>query len=295
MKLNIKRTVGKDVSTDKILAFLLKDRGITADQEFLNPPHPKDIDFSSFFPKSFNFDKKFEKVIELLQKIKEENRTIIVYTDYDADGITGGAILWETLHLLDLKVMPYVPDRKTEGYGFSEKGIDAVKEKYDPALIISVDHGIMGHEQISYAKSLGISVIVTDHHQKGETEPEAAFAIFHTDKLSGSGVSYFFSKKIFDSFPSPTTNYQLLTTNFSGDYLALASVGTIADLVPVVGASRSVVKYGLEAFAKTRRHGILHLLKQAQIADKEISPYEIGFIIAPRINAFGRSRSRYPR
>ena len=288
MKLQIKRKITKKDSTEDIVALLLKDRKLSDVNNFLNPSDPEKIPFSDFFSDKTNFKKDFQRVIDLLKEFKKNKRMIIVYTDYDADGITGGAILWETLHLLGFKVMPFVPDRKREGYGLSKKGIDNVKKLYDPGLIITVDHGIVAHDQISYAKSIGIAVIVTDHHQKLDKKHDAALAVFHTDKLSGSGVSYFFSKELFRSLNTLNTKYEILNTNFKGDYLALASIGTIADLVPLVGPSRSVVKYGLEQLSKSKRLGICQLLKEARIDGKELSPYEVGFMIAPRINAFGR-------
>lgn len=198
--------------------------------------------------------------------------------------------MWETLHLLGFKVFPHVPDRKSEGYGFSKVGIDLVKEKYNPALIISVDHGIMGHKQISYAKSLGIDVIITDHHSKAETDPTDALAIFHTSKLSGSGVAYFFAKTIFEELKNSldAKASSILTKHFSNDYQALAAIGTVADLVPLIGASRALVKHGLEALTKSSRPGLKHLFIDAEIVGRNMSPYEVGFIIAPRINAFGR-------
>jgi len=286
MKLHIKRTIDAKLSPKQIVDHILKDRKIVDIETFLHTPHPMDILFSSFFDKH-HYDEMFNKTCELLTQIKQKNQTIIVYTDYDADGITGGAILWETLHLLGFKAMPYVPDRKKEGYGFSKIGIDAVKEKYNPSLIISCDHGISGHEKIKYATSLNIPIIITDHHQKLETDPKA-FAIFHTDKLSGSGVAYFFAKALFEHFSSRNTTYKILNTHFRGDYLALASIGTVADLVPLTGPSRSIVAHGLLAFKSSRRVGLSNLLQEAQLAGRDISPYEIGFIIAPRINAFGR-------
>ena len=123
---------------------------------------------------------------------------------------------------------------------------------------------------------------------KGEKIPKAE-AIFHIPALSGSGVAYFFAKEIFDSFSGVQTPHGAsLRNNFENDYLALASIGTIADLVPLVGPSRSLVKHGLETFPKIKRFGIKHILKQAGIQDKKITPYEVGFMIAPRINAIGR-------
>lgn len=286
MKIQYKQEIHSNdkISISEIISHLLKNREISNLDSFLHPPSPLDISL-----KDFGFDQEITKVIEMLKKIKENGETIVVYTDYDADGITGGAILWETLYLMGFKVFPYVPHRKLEGYGFSLKGIDAVKEKYNPGLIISVDHGIAAVDQIAHAKSIGIPVIVTDHHHKQERIPEDAEVIFHIPALSGSGVAYFFAKEIFNDYKLAITNYELLKKYFEIDYLALASIGTIADLVPLTGASRSVVKYGLQAFSKIQRKGITCILKEAGIEDgKTISPYEVGFVIAPRINAIGR-------
>ncbi len=290
MKLNIKRTINAKISSDQIIDYLLKDRGISDKKIFFNPPHPTDIHFEDFFEDTSSFKKNRTNVLTLLNDIKKSGNAIVVYTDYDADGITGGAILWETLYLLGFNAMPYVPNRKTEGYGFSKKGIDAVKKQFNPALIISVDHGIVAHEQIAYAKSLGVPIIITDHHQKLDRKHDDAMAVFHTDKLSGSGVAYFFAKELYENFNPPAggSNFKLLENNFSSDYLALASIGTISDLVSLVGPARSITKHGLAAFKKINRAGVNELLKEAGIADRDITPYEVGFIIAPRINAFGR-------
>ena len=271
------------LKTEELIDILLKNRQIKNKKEFLHPTHPAKINLTDF-----GFKREVKKTLKLLDSIKKNNQMIVVYTDYDADGITGGAILWETLHLLGFKVMPYVPHRKLEGYGFSIKGIDNIKKLYNPALIISVDHGITAKDKVTYAKKLGIPIVITDHHLKPEKIPEDALAIFHLPQLSGSGVAYFFAKEIFNHSSSLSTNYLLLTTYFKLDYLALASIGSIADLVPLVGPTRSLVKYGLEAFPQVKRVGIKHILQQAGIQDRKITPYEVGFIIAPRINAVGR-------
>ena len=285
MKITYKNEIKPQDKLDpkNIVNLILKSRNIKDLDQFLNPPSPLTLSLIDFGP----YKKPFEKVINILKEIKEKNKMIVVYTDYDADGITGGAVLWETLHLLGFKVRPYVPDRKTEGYGYSKKGIDNCIKQFNPSLIITVDHGITKIKEVEYAKLKNIKTIITDHHLKGDNIPKAE-AIFHIPALSGSGVAYFFAKEIFLSFGSKTTNYKLLTTNFRIDYLVLAAIGIIADLVPLAGPSRSVVKYGLDAFPKIKRFGIKHILKQAGIADKKITPYEVGFMIAPRINAIGR-------
>lgn len=289
MKIKIKRKIeDSKITPEKIIDIILDERKIKNKKEFLNPISPEKISLGDFFENKKKYKKDFKKTLELLQKLHREKKMIVVYTDYDADGITGGAILWETLHHLGFNVMPYAPDRKSEGYGFSKKGLDNVRAKFNPSLIISVDHGIVAADQISYAKKIGIPIIVTDHHLKSDKPPLDAFAVFHTDKVSGAGVSYFFSKEIYKQLKQLAINHKQLDSHFHIDYLAIASIGTIADMVPLVGPARSIAKYGLEAFSKSRRAGISHILKEAQIENRQITPYEIGFVIAPRINAFGR-------
>src|SRR3989339_2056780 len=183
-----------NIADKEIVDLILKSRHIKDLEQFLNPQSPLKISLIDFDPK---YKLYLIKVIKLLKEIKRENKMIVVYTDYDADGITGGTILWETLHMLGFKVMPYVPHRRHEGYGFSVKGIDRVKKEFDPALIISVDHGISGKKEIAYASKLGIKIIVTDHHLAPKELPDKAESIFHIPALSGSGVAYFFAKEIF--------------------------------------------------------------------------------------------------
>jgi len=271
------------INPGDLIELLLKNRQIKDKEEFLNPTHPSKISLTDF-----GFKKELKKTLKLLKKIKKDNQMVVVYTDYDADGITGGAILWETLHHLGFKAMPYVPHRKKEGYGFSKQGLDNVKKKYNPALIISVDHGITASEKVSYAKKLGIPTIITDHHLKPVKLPDDAEAIIYIPELSGSGVAYFFAKELFSHFKHQTSNFQLLTSNFKSDYLSLASIGSIADLVPLIGPTRSIVKYGLESFTSVKRVGIKQILQQAGILGRKITPYDVSFIIAPRINALGR-------
>lgn len=290
MKITFQQEIFPDqnLKEEDIVELLLKNRNITNLNEFLTPRSPLDIRIEEF-----GYKEEINKVQELLKEIRESKKTVVVYSDYDADGITGGAILWETLHHLGFKVIPYVPHRQLEGYGFSIKGLENVKKLYDPAVVISVDHGITAQEKIVYAADkLGIPIIVTDHHLKSEVWPDAAHAVFHIPALSGSGVAYFFSKMLYESFG---TDDQIdkkqkarLEHHFKYDYLALASIGTIADLVPLTGPSRSIAKFGLEAFPYLNRMGIAEIIKQAKIVGKKITPFEIGFVIAPRINAIGR-------
>lgn len=286
MKITVKRHIKPEETPKEIIEDLLIDRNITSRDEFFNPTHPKEIELAAFFENKKTYLKKRDKVLNLLKQIREAGDTVVVYTDYDADGLTGGAILWETLDLLGFKARPYVPDRKREGYGFSKLGIDNIKKQFNPALIISVDHGIVGHAHIDYATSLGIPVVVTDHHTKDKTDP-AALAVFHTSELSGSGVAYFFAKELFTHLKTPKTDVNLLSNYFKNDFVATSAIGAVADLVPLVGSNRALVKHGLSSFPKLIKPGLISLIKEAQIT-RPIGAYELGFLIAPRINAFGR-------
>lgn len=266
------------VTPDEIIDQLLKDRAVGDSENFLNPPLPSTISLSTFFEKQSDFTKSWKKTLTLLKKLHDAKAPIVVYSDYDADGVTGGAIMWEGLHKLGFNVMPYIPDRKTEGYGFSIKGLDAVIEEFNPELIISVDHGIVGHSQITYALSKNIPVIVTDHHQIQDAPPKDAFAVFHSDKLSGSGVAYFFIQELYKEWDHTMPD----------DYAAFAAIGTVCDLIPLVGATRSLVKFGLQALSRTARLGLRNMMKEAGIDGKSMDTYHIGFVLGPRINAFGR-------
>ena len=267
-------------------------------QSFIAPNHPTELSLVDF-----GFDKEYiestMKYIWTLHPLNPNNQTpnrpIIIYTDYDADGITGGAILWETLHLIGFRVFPYVPNRLSEGYGFSTVGLDKVKDKYDPSLIISVDHGIVAKNQVAYVTSKhNIPIIVTDHHNMQEDKfPTDAKSIFHIPALSGSGVAYYVAKEIFmygqrQNNPKFIVDWQQLERLFLEDYVGLATIGTVADLVPLQGASRALVFHGLHNLTTTKRAGIKALKVVAGHIGKKVTTYEVGFLLAPRINASGR-------
>ncbi len=267
-------------SAEKIIEELLKLRKIEGIDLFLTPKHPCEHNLSEFVDA-----KLITKAIKLIQAHKEKGNTISVYTDYDADGITGGTILWETLHKMGCKVLPYVPHRQTDGYGFSIHGIVKMIAEQNPSLVISVDHGIAAVDQVKYLRDKGVDVIITDHHTKQETIPESANAIFHIPQLSGAGVAYYFAKAVSEQLAPENTELKEL---FETDYCAIAAIGAVADLVPLVGPTRSLVKHGLGQFQSLKRIGLRQLMMEAQIADRAITPFDIGFIIAPRINAIGR-------
>lgn len=272
---------GKIKSRAEIINSLLKNRGIRSEKakkDFFEPTDPMDITLKSLGIK----EAEVKKAVERIKKAKKNGEHIIIYGDYDADGITGTATLWETLHDAGLFVLPHIPERFTEGYGLN---LDSVKKlrKEDPelSLIITVDHGITAGEKVDELTKIGIDMIITDHHQAGEVIPKP-LALIYTTEVSGSALSWFFSREILKKLRIADYKLQIK------ERLQLAAIGTIADQLPLTGPNRVIAKYGLEALGKTRRPGLVSLYKEAGIS--EIGPYEVGFIIAPRINSMGRLR-----
>ncbi len=261
---------GKIKNSNDIVTILLKNRGITKDKEqkeFFNPKDPSKISLKELDINEVEV-KKAVKRIKASIKSKEK---VFVYGDYDCDGICATAIMWEALHDLRINVLPYIPDRFSEGYGLNIESIKKLKEDNpDLGLIVTVDHGIVADKKVDIATELGIDIIITDHHQLGKTKPKA-FATIHTTKISGSGVSFVVSREL---------------GNESG--LELAALGTIADQLPLTGINRSIVKYGLKQLNETKRVGLLSLFQSSGIQKGNIGTYEVGFVIAPRINAMGR-------
>ena len=270
---NTKQEFKKD--GQDIVNILLHNREIIGRAEiekFLAPMISEVALISSGIDKK-EFDK-FKKRIEIAIRKSEK---IIVYGDYDVDGITSTAILWETLFSKTKNVLPYIPDRTNEGYGLSIAGIDNILSKSpDTKIIVTVDNGIVAYDACSYAKEKGIDVVVTDHHVKGKKLPDS-FCILHTTYLCGAGIAWVIAKTL--SFESQTK---------IREKLELATLGTIADLVPLVGNNRAIVFEGLKILQQTKRFGLLELLSEANFEPKNVGVYTIGHIIAPRLNATGR-------
>ena len=276
----------KAQSIDEIIKILLENRGIkTKEQkkEFFSPPDPNRL-----IPKEVGIDfLQLEKAVERIEKAIKKKEKIIVYGDYDVDGVCASAILWETLRSLGANTIPYIPSRFTEGYGLNIESIKKLKEgDSNISLIVTVDNGIVAHEKVDFAKSLGVDVIITDHHIPGATLPNA-YAIVHTTQMSGAAVAWVLAKSLVEE----VTGHVLGSSHPSqslNDHLGLAALGTVADVLPLVGHNRSIVVYGLRALRKTSRIGIRALCKEAGIEQNDIDTFHIGFVIAPRMNAMGR-------
>ncbi|MEX0727082.1 MAG: single-stranded-DNA-specific exonuclease RecJ, partial [Planctomycetaceae bacterium] len=223
-------------------------------------------------------------------------RRITIYGDYDVDGVTSTSLLWQLITLAGGKVDYYIPHRLEEGYGLNAEAIRQLAEEDPHRLIVTVDCGICSVEEAALAKSLGIELIITDHHELPAELPDAA-AIVHprlpgahapfTD-LCGVGVAFKLawgiSQRLGDGKKAPGP-----LRDFLVQAVGLAAIGTVADVVPLLGENRVIVRYGLNALGSKSSLGLKALMTVAGIKpNQELQSDDIGFAIAPRINAAGR-------
>lgn len=227
-----------------------------------------------------------EKAVNYIRCAAENGTKITVYGDYDVDGITSTYILCDYLKTLGADVGYYIPDRAAEGYGMNTAALQAL---YDDGtrLIITVDVGITAMEEVRFAKSLGIDVIVTDHHTPKETVPDCTAVInpkldceYPFDSLAGVGVAFCLVYALSGKDESVAEKY-----------CGIAALGTVADMVPLQNENRVIVSRGLEKLNKRDNIGINALLQAAGAADREITSTTVGFTLAPRLNAAGRIAS----
>ncbi|MBU0974898.1 single-stranded-DNA-specific exonuclease RecJ [Patescibacteria group bacterium] len=276
-------------NSEELKKILFDNRKIEGSLEsFFNPTNPMEITL-----KEVNLDEKQLKlIIKRIRQAKKKKEYIVIFGDYDADGVCASAILWQTLFDMGCNVKPFIPHRKEHGYGVSVKAIDVIIASKKPDLIITVDNGIVAHESVQYLKSLGVDVIVTDHHQpeveKGKfIFPKADF-IFYSTKLCGATVAWMLARELIRVENEKAGSSQVVDKNLPKTFLDLCGIATIADQVQLFGANRSFAKYGIEAVKKTKRIG-LRLLLEKTVRDLEgINSDTIGFVIGPRINAMGR-------
>src|SRR5258708_3056618 len=257
-----------------VLEILLENRKLTTKKDIADFLNPKLTDVTI---KNVEIDEKsLEKAVRRIKEAIRNKEQVIVFGDYDVNGITGAAIVWETLNANGDKILSYIPKRIDEGYGLSIKGIENLKSQIkDIKLIITVDNGIVANEAVDFANKNGIDVIITDHHVPSKLLPDA-YSIVHTTKLCGAGVGWILSQQ-----------FKIKNT----DHIELVAMAAVADLVPLTFSNRILVKFGLERLRQTKRLGLLELFKICKLDKNTIGVYEIGHIIAPRLNAMGRLES----
>lgn len=223
-----------------------------------------------------------DKAVARIRQAIENYEQILIYGDYDADGMTSASIVKETLEMMGAEVQVYLPNRFTDGYGPNLSVYKYFIEQQDISLIVTVDNGVAGHEAIAYAQDQGVDVIVTDHHSMPAELPNA-FAIVHPEHpeadypfkhLAGCGVAFKLATALLESIPT--------------ELLDLVAIGTIADMVSLTDENRILVKVGLAMLKQTERVGLLELLKISDVDLETIDEDTVGFTIAPQLNALGR-------
>ncbi len=218
---------------------------------------------------------------------------IAIYGDYDVDGVTATALLVQLLRAMDADVRGYIPNRFEEGYGLNKDALDNLKAE-GVKLIVSVDCGIRSPEEANHARQIGLNLIISDHHHPLETELPQAFAVInpkqagdpYPDKdLAGVGIAY----KIAEALVQDQAKRQEGASPFLlPSLLDLVALGTVADLAPLVGENRMLVRLGLREIRSTKRQGLFSLANVAEIALAKVTATHIGFMLGPRLNAAGR-------
>ncbi|MFR5190046.1 MAG: single-stranded-DNA-specific exonuclease RecJ, partial [Clostridia bacterium] len=264
----------------KLLANILINRNIIEERDITTFLEPTRNDFYNPF-----FMPDMEKAVNRMIQAIDEKEKIMIYGDYDVDGITSITVLKKFLQEQGAIVSEYIPNRLEEGYGLNKPAIASIaKQEY--TLMITVDCGISGIEEVAYANELGIQTIITDHHEPGATLPEALAVVdakrkdsqYPFNQLAGVGVVFKLIQAISQKLQLPEKEYL--------KYLDIVCVGTISDIVPLIDENRVIAKLGLKLVERTKNIGLKTLLELSGY--KRVDSNTISFGIAPRINACGR-------
>lgn len=239
------------------------------------------------------------EAVGLVREVIREDQLIVVYGDYDVDGVTAAAVLVETLQSLGAQVKPYIPSREDEGYGLNVEAIQALVEE-GARLLITVDCGTRSVDEIAMARDLGLHVIVTDHHHVGARLPPADVVVnpkrgsstadetnCEAPDLAGVGVAFRLAHALIRENrrdPLPTTQADLMVEHL----LDLVALGTVSDMVSLQGENHTLVTRGLESLNQGHRPGLSALMSIAGVNPGKVTTKTIGFVLSPRLNAAGR-------
>ena len=227
-----------------------------------------------------------DAAVERINRALEQGETIAIYGDYDVDGITATCLLSSYLTERGAKVLPYIPDRLTEGYSLNTDAITRLRLK-GARLLVTVDCGITNVKEAAFARGIGMDVVITDHHECKEELPQAAAVVnphrpdcpYPFKQLAGVGVAL----KLALALTPEEQRLQVLEA-----YADLAAIGTVADVMSLTGENRSIVLLGLRRLAHSPRPGLQMLIQECALEDKPITSTTIGYTISPRLNAAGR-------
>lgn len=283
-ELNKKRAaaIAERFSIPEFLAMLLDIRGFVTEEAI------QDIFSSEYILSDPFLIKDMDKAAERIHMAIDGFEKIAVYGDYDADGVTATAILFTYLETVGADVIYYIPQRDSEGYGMNKEAIRSLHD-LGVQLIVTVDNGIASVEEVDLANTLGMEVIITDHHRQQDVLPNA-FAVVNPHRhdcqspfkeLCGAGLAL----KLLIALEDGDVDMVL------AEYADLAALGTIADVMPLVGENRTIVKAGLEVMSNGGRAGVDALLRQSGCLERELTAKTLSFTVIPRINATGRMSS----
>ncbi len=271
---------------------LLEVRGIVSEdakREFLHP-----LEITLTHPNAFT---DMAKAVDRIVKAIDEKENILIYGDFDADGVTSTSVLLKTFKHLDGQVDFYIPNREDEGHGLNSKALVKILSQKKPKLIITVDNGISNVEEVNFINSFGRDIIITDHHEAPDELPKAyaiinpkamnaldekltARQIESLTSLAGVGIAFKLAQAVLERYNK---------IEFSYEILPFVTVGTIADIVPLIGENRYFVTKGLELIAAGKHYGLKRMLDVAGVnLDNGLTSEQVAFCIAPRINASGR-------
>ncbi len=269
MTLFEKILASRNIDKDKLNSFLSPDYDLEKGDPYLLPD--------------------MQKAVDRIKTAYEKGEKIVIYGDYDVDGISATALLLDAFESFGFKdIQSFIPNRFVEGYGMTIGAVDKIKSM-DANLIITVDCGSLCHNEISYANSLGIDTVVTDHHNVAETPPPAVAAVnprfgghlYTFSDLAGVGVAF----KLVQALQKELDG---LPEGYEKWLLDLVALGTVCDIVKLTGENRANVYWGIEVMKKQRRTGLKALMAVANIDKADISAKTLGFVFGPRINAAGR-------
>ncbi len=262
--------IDRSTSESDILSLLLKNRQINPKDidSFLNPISPQKLT-----PKNFGVNQKsLDKAIKIIESHIQNGNQILIYGDYDVDGITATAILWQTLYQKGAKVLPFVPDREADGYGIKANSFFRIEQEkqlhFD--LLITVDNGIVAGKELDRILKSGTQIIVIDHHVADDSLSKEIISV-HSTQTSGSVLSWLVSSQI----------------DKNSD-LGLAALGAVTDCMPLNTINRNIVFHGLQSLRLQPNHGIKKLIQISGSKQDSLTTYDLGFILGPRINAVGR-------
>jgi single-stranded-DNA-specific exonuclease len=273
-------------------------------QILFNRGYPTDAEARAYLNAKPDFDPDpfqmtgMREAVERIRFAIEKDEPIAIYGDYDVDGVTSTALLVETLTFFNANVRGYIPNRFDEGYGLNNNALDELNAN-GVKLVITVDCGIRSPNEALHARALGLDLIISDHHHPAEGDLPPAFAVInpkqpgdkYPDKdLAGVGIAYKIAEALMDNGQQTVDNGQPTTVSGQRLYglLDLVALGTVADLAPLVGENRILVRKGLRQMKQTTRQGLFSLAAVSDIKLDKVNAGNIGFSLGPRLNAAGR-------